>query len=59
MERFDIDAVSAFDLPARLSQQTNSKLSVVAGHLVNFDHPARGHRRRTETGQRIRALVGS
>lgn len=39
MERFDIDAVAAFDLLARLSQQTNSKLSVVAEQLVNLDHP--------------------
>jgi GAF domain-containing protein len=39
MERFDIDAVAAFDLLARLSQQTNSKLSAVAEQLVNLEHP--------------------
>lgn len=40
MERFDIDAMAAFDLLAKLSQQTNSKLSVVAEQLVNLDHPS-------------------
>lgn len=35
MERFDIDAVQAFDLLRRLSQSSNTKLAVVAQQIVN------------------------
>lgn len=41
MERFDVDAVQAFELLKRLSQDTNTPLAVVAERLVNADHPAR------------------
>ncbi len=41
MERFDIDAVQAFDLMKRLSQQSNTRITDVAADIV--DH--RGHRR--------------
>lgn len=34
MERFDIDAVHAFDLLARLSQESNVKLVDIAERLV-------------------------
>ncbi|MFD0837652.1 GAF and ANTAR domain-containing protein [Williamsia serinedens] len=39
MERFDIDAVSAFELLKRLSQDTNAALRDVATQLVDADHP--------------------
>ncbi|GAA1907244.1 GAF and ANTAR domain-containing protein [Williamsia serinedens] len=39
MERFDIDAVRAFDLIRKLSQNTNTRLSEVAERLVHADHP--------------------
>jgi GAF domain-containing protein len=45
MERFDIDAVHAFDLLARLSQESNVKLVDIAERLVaqrrNGDSPHR------------------
>ncbi|MFW0150949.1 GAF and ANTAR domain-containing protein [Mycobacterium sp. smrl_JER01] len=40
MERFDINAVVAFDLLRRISQESNSKLVDVAAKLVNLDHPS-------------------
>lgn len=40
MERFHLDAVEAFDLLARLSQQTNTKLVHVAQRLIDAEHPS-------------------
>lgn len=40
MERFTIDAVAAFDLLRRLSQDTNTPISELADQLVNKDRPA-------------------
>ncbi|WP_422336021.1 ANTAR domain-containing protein [Rhodococcus sp. (in: high G+C Gram-positive bacteria)] len=34
MERFDVDAVRAFELLTALSQQTNTKLNAVAAQIV-------------------------
>ena len=34
MERFGVDAAQAFDTLRRLSQQSNTKLSVVAGEII-------------------------
>jgi GAF domain-containing protein len=39
MERFNLDAVEAFDLLARLSQQSNTKLFDVARSLIDSEHP--------------------
>ncbi|CAB4880719.1 MAG: GAF and ANTAR domain-containing protein [Rhodococcus sp.] len=39
MERYDLDAVQAFDLLAKLSQQQNLPLHTVARDLVDADHP--------------------
>lgn len=39
MERYDLDAVQAFDLLAKLSQQQNLPLHRVARDLVDTDHP--------------------
>jgi transcriptional regulator with GAF, ATPase, and Fis domain len=44
MERFDVDAVRAFELLKRLSQDTNTPLVAVAGRLVKTEHPARSAR---------------
>ncbi|WP_045824248.1 GAF and ANTAR domain-containing protein [Williamsia herbipolensis] len=41
MERFGIDAVQAFELLRRLSQDGNIKLAELARQLVETDHPAR------------------
>lgn len=41
MERFDIDAVAAFDLLVRLSQTSNTPLAELARHLIQIDHPCR------------------
>lgn len=40
MERFNIDAVQAFELLKRLSQSSNTPLVVVARELVESEHPA-------------------
>ena len=40
MERYHIDALRAFDLLARLSQEANTKLADIARQLVEHDHPA-------------------
>lgn len=42
MERFDVDALHAFDLLRRLSQDSNVPVVEVATKLVDNDHPARG-----------------
>lgn len=39
MERFNIDAEGAFQLLARLSQDTNTRLEEVARQLVEIEHP--------------------
>nr|WP_232375415.1 GAF and ANTAR domain-containing protein [Mycolicibacterium baixiangningiae] len=41
MERFDVDAVRAFELLKRLSQDSNTSLVTVAERLVTADHPSR------------------
>ncbi|MCV7418441.1 GAF and ANTAR domain-containing protein [Mycolicibacterium litorale] len=41
MERFDVDAVRAFELLKRLSQDSNVPLVTVAERLVTADHPSR------------------
>lgn len=56
MERFDIDAVAAFDLLARLSQQTNSSSLRWPSNWSTSNIRAP---KAVERGQRIRALVGS
>jgi GAF domain-containing protein len=43
MERFNLDAVEAFDLLARLSQQSNTKLIEIARALVDSEHPLKHH----------------
>jgi len=40
MERFKIDAVEAFDLLTRLSQETNIKIADLAQRLIDIDHPS-------------------
>jgi ANTAR domain-containing protein/GAF domain-containing protein len=40
MERFNLDAVAAFNLLTRLSQQTNAKVVDLAQRLVDLEHPA-------------------
>lgn len=40
MERFGIDAVQAFDLLRRLSQDSNERLADISRQLVHQDHPA-------------------
>ena len=50
MERFDVDAVRAFDLIRKLSQNTNTRLSDVAERLVHAEHPTLSRdREHTET----------
>jgi GAF domain-containing protein len=39
MERFNLDAVEAFELLSRLSQQSNIKLIEIAGALIDSEHP--------------------
>jgi ANTAR domain/GAF domain len=39
MERFDLDAVEAFDLLTRLSQQSNTRVIDIAGSLIESEHP--------------------
>jgi hypothetical protein len=39
MERFDIDAVGAFNLLVRLSQNTNTRVEQIARKLIEIDHP--------------------
>lgn len=40
MERYNIDALAAFELLAKLSQQQNRSLHLVARELVEADHPS-------------------
>ncbi|WP_233529019.1 ANTAR domain-containing protein [Antrihabitans stalagmiti] len=39
MERYNVDAVRAFNLLARLSQDANIKVEVIARQLVECEHP--------------------
>ncbi|EFG79485.1 ANTAR domain protein [Mycobacterium parascrofulaceum ATCC BAA-614] len=39
MERFDIDAIAAFGLLAKLSQDTNAPVEQIAQKLLEVDHP--------------------
>ena len=43
MERFQIDAVEAFDLLRQLSQQSNIPVAGISRSLVEADHPDRDH----------------
>jgi GAF domain-containing protein len=45
MERFNLDAVEAFDLLARLSQQSNTKLIDIARALIDSEHPLKRRHR--------------
>lgn len=49
MERFDLDAVEAFELLTRLSQQSNTKLIDIAKALIDGEHPLK-RRNHTECG---------
>jgi AmiR/NasT family two-component response regulator len=40
MERFDIDALAAFELLRKLSQESNIKLIDIAAKLVQGERPA-------------------
>ncbi|WP_231639179.1 GAF and ANTAR domain-containing protein [Mycobacterium sp. Marseille-P9652] len=44
MERFDLDAVEAFDLLTRLSQQSNKKVVDIAQALIESEHPLKRRR---------------
>ncbi|MEE6176227.1 GAF and ANTAR domain-containing protein [Mycobacterium sp. 050134] len=44
MERFNLDAVEAFDLLTRLSQQSNSKVIDIAQALIESEHPLKRRR---------------
>ena len=39
MERYNLDAIQAFELLRRLSQDTNTRIAGIAHGLVNADHP--------------------
>jgi len=59
MERFDLDAVEAFELLTRLSQQSNAKVIDIAKALVDSEHPLKHgigdpacHSRGTGAGRR-------
>jgi GAF domain-containing protein len=43
MERFNLDAVEAFELLTRLSQQSNTRLVDIARALIDSEHPLKGH----------------
>lgn len=45
MERFDLDAVEAFELLTRLSQQSNTRLIDIAKSLIDSEHPLKRRRR--------------
>ncbi|MBV8785981.1 MAG: ANTAR domain-containing protein [Mycobacterium sp.] len=40
MERFDINAAAAFALLVRLSQRSNTPVTVIAQKLIEIDHPS-------------------
>lgn len=39
MERYNIDAVAAFELLVKLSQKSNTRVEIIAQKLVELDHP--------------------
>lgn len=45
MERFNLDAVEAFDLLTRLSQQSNTKVIDIARALIDSEHPLKRRHR--------------
>lgn len=45
MERFNLDAVEAFELLTRLSQQSNTKVIAIAKALIDSEHPLKPRRR--------------
>ncbi len=45
MERFNHDAVEAFELPTRLSQRSNTKLIDIAKALIDSEHPLKPRHR--------------
>ncbi|ORV92471.1 response regulator receiver protein [Mycobacterium interjectum] len=49
MERFNLDAVEAFELLSRLSQDSNTKLIEIARSLIDTEHPLK-RRHRAERG---------
>ncbi|OBH67385.1 response regulator receiver protein [Mycobacterium mantenii] len=44
MERFNLDAVEAFELLTRLSQQSNTRLVDIAAALIDAEHPLKSRR---------------
>lgn len=50
MERFNLDAVEAFELLTRLSQQSNRKVIDIAKALIDSEHPLK-RRHHTERGE--------
>lgn len=45
MERFNLDAIEAFELLTRLSQQSNTKLIEIAKALIDSEHPLKPRHR--------------
>ena len=45
MERFILDAVEAFELLSRLSQQSNTRPADIAKALIDSEHPLKGKER--------------
>ena len=45
MERFNLDAVEAFELLTRLSQRSNTKLIDIAKALIDSEHPLKPRHR--------------
>ncbi|OZF38553.1 hypothetical protein CH296_02165 [Rhodococcus sp. 14-2496-1d] len=39
MERFDVDAIRAFDMLGTLSQEMNVPVSTLAAQLISREHP--------------------
>ncbi|OZC59573.1 hypothetical protein CH276_20775 [Rhodococcus sp. 06-470-2] len=39
MERFDVDAIRAFDMLGALSQEMNVPVSTLAAQLISREHP--------------------
>lgn len=53
MERFSLDAVEAFELLTRLSQQSNTRLVDIAAALIDSEHPLKHHRHERGLRQRL------
>jgi AmiR/NasT family two-component response regulator len=47
MERFNLDAVEAFELLTRLSQRSNTKLIDIASALIDSEHPLKSRHPRS------------